>query len=662
MLIHDADITGSFLYNGINISNVTGSAASLTALNQFSASINLFTGSYNTGSFTGSFIGNGSGLNGVVSASFATNARSASFALTATSASQATNSNTAISASFASTATSASFALVSTSGSYAATSSFASSFTVANTLTATTLVVNTISSSVVFSSGSNIFGNALSNTQVFTGSLQVTGSTHYLLGSVGIGTTSPAAELQVAKASDVTIAMSNSNSVTSGNRGGIAWYNSNVSTVANIRAVAITDNVGTQLEFYTRPAAGSLTQVFTLASTGAATFTGNITVDKSSPNISINAPSGTSGQYNINNGVGTLMWAMYSTTGGSNAQGNWQLYSAGKTGGAGNVIDITPAGAATFSSSVTAGNAILNESSYLLKLGNSSSTNNASIGFFNNGGQNLEVLYAASGKTTFHHGVNVSANAFYIGRDNTYDLVVNSSGNVGIGTTAPATKLEVFGTGNTLRLDSAVNGAKTILLRNVGTATAEIKTDGNLDFNIEDANRTMRFLTSNTERMRITSDGYARLSTNSLGIQFNGDTAAANALDDYEEGTFTPGLTFGGSSTGMTFFDRAGVYTKIGRQVSCTIYLALTAKGSSTGEAILTGLPFTNGNYNRGSQSPASIRFDSITYTGTLQPYLANSSSGIRFQYVTEAGSDTTVTNSNFTDGAEMSITVTYFV
>lgn len=108
MLIHDADITGSFLYNGVNISNVTGSAASLNALNQFSASINLFTGSYNTGSFTGSFIGNGSGLNGVVSASYATTARSASFALTATSASQASNANTATTSSFALTATSAS--------------------------------------------------------------------------------------------------------------------------------------------------------------------------------------------------------------------------------------------------------------------------------------------------------------------------------------------------------------------------------------------------------------------------------------------------------------------------------------------------------------------------------------------------------------------------
>jgi hypothetical protein len=96
-------------------------------------------------------------------------------------------------------------------------------------------------------------------------------------GNVGIGTaTSPAAELQVGKSSDVTIAMSNSSSVTSGNRGGIAWYNSNVSTVANIRAFAVTDNVGTELQFYTRPAAGSLTQVLTLASTGAATFSSSV--------------------------------------------------------------------------------------------------------------------------------------------------------------------------------------------------------------------------------------------------------------------------------------------------------------------------------------------------------------------------------------------------
>lgn len=58
-------------------------------------------------------------------------------------------------------------------------------------------------------------------------------------------------------------------------------------------------------------------------------------------------------------------------------------------------------------------------------------------------------------------------------------------------------------------------------------------------------------------------------------------------------GTFTPGLTFGGGSTGMTFSSRSGVYTKIGNLVYVNIIIVLSAKGSSTGSAVITGLPFT---------------------------------------------------------------------
>jgi hypothetical protein len=76
----------------------------------------------------------------------------------------------------ASNAVSASYAVIATSASYAQTSSFASNFTVAGTLTAQTINVQTVSSSVIYSSGSNVFGNSLSNTQKFTGSVQVTGS------------------------------------------------------------------------------------------------------------------------------------------------------------------------------------------------------------------------------------------------------------------------------------------------------------------------------------------------------------------------------------------------------------------------------------------------------------------------------------------------------
>lgn len=71
-------------------------------------------------------------------------------------------------------------------------------------------------------------------------------------------------------------------------------------------------------------------------------------------------------------------------------------------------------------------------------------------------------------------------------------------------------------------------------------------------------------------------------------------SADANTLDDYEEGTYTPGLSFGGGTTGLTYATQTGGYIKIGRLVLAMGTLVLTNKGSSTGAARLTGLPFTS--------------------------------------------------------------------
>ena len=62
----------------------------------------------------------------------------------------------------------------------------ASNALINNTITAQTLVVQTITSSIIYSSGSNIFGNQLTNIHQFTGSLRVTGSvtaTDFILGT-----------------------------------------------------------------------------------------------------------------------------------------------------------------------------------------------------------------------------------------------------------------------------------------------------------------------------------------------------------------------------------------------------------------------------------------------------------------------------------------------
>jgi hypothetical protein len=98
---------------------------------------------------------------------------------------------------------------------------------------------------------------------------------------------------------------------------------------------------------------------------------------------------------------------------------------------------------------------------------------------------------------------------------------------------------------------------------------------------------------SDTERLRITAtSGYLRLS-NSGGIQFNGDTAAANALDDYEEGTWTP--TVEGSSTAGsgTYTVQQGTYTKIGNLVTINVWINWSAH-TGTGDMLLANFPFTS--------------------------------------------------------------------
>jgi len=51
-----------------------------------------------------------------------------------------------------------------------------SNLVVTGSITAQTLVVQTVTSSVIYSSGSNVFGNNIANTQTFTGSMNLTGS------------------------------------------------------------------------------------------------------------------------------------------------------------------------------------------------------------------------------------------------------------------------------------------------------------------------------------------------------------------------------------------------------------------------------------------------------------------------------------------------------
>ena len=97
---------------------------------------------------------------------------------------------------------------------------------------------------------------------------------------------------------------------------------------------------------------------------------------------------------------------------------------------------------------------------------------------------------------------------------------------------------------------------------------------------------------------------------NGHGIDFSqtSDSSGMNSelLDDYEEGSWVPGMAFGGGSSGISYSSRSGSYVKIGRYVYCVGQLDLSNRGSSTGDATFTNLPFTVGDYVSGSSHEGS--------------------------------------------------------
>ncbi len=99
-------------------------------------------------------------------------------------------------------------------------------------------------------------------------------------------------------------------------------------------------------------------------------------------------------------------------------------------------------------------------------------------------------------------------------------------------------------------------------------------------------------------------------------------SAGANDLDDYEEGTWTPALKFGGGDTGLTYTSRNGYYTKIGNRCFLNGTIIVNALGSSTGNITLEGLPFTALNSTNQDACFNLVMQTNAFTTGPIFPYI----------------------------------------
>jgi hypothetical protein len=128
----------------------------------------------------------------------------------------------------------------------------------------------------------------------------------------------------------------------------------------------------------------------------------------------------------------------------------------------------------------------------------------------------------------------------------------------------------------------------------------------------------------------------------------------ANTLDDYEEGEWTPGISFGGATTGITYASQSAIYVKFGKFVYVSGFVVLSSNGSASGAAAMTGLPFANGD-GAFRNVPIQARSGMASISGAVQGEVDGSATTVS---LVQQGATATaaLTEANFTDDAVVAI------
>jgi hypothetical protein len=164
------------------------------------------------------------------------------------------------------------------------------------------------------------------------------------------------------------------------------------------------------------------------------------------------------------------------------------------------------------------------------------------------------------------------------------------------------------------------NSSNTTLAKISGVSEGSGDNKGHLRFSTKSGSGAL------TQQMLIRDNGLIQIgaavsmsSTLSVasGLTLSGDSSSADALDDYEEGEFTP------TGNNVTFTGAGGHYTKVGNRVWVTFYVQFptTSDGNTIG---ILSLPFTNKNHDSGQNRANANR-------GAFTVGYSNSGQQLRF-------------------------------
>ena len=118
----------------------------------------------------------------------------------------------------------------------------------------------------------------------------------------------------------------------------------------------------------------------------------------------------------------------------------------------------------------------------------------------------------------------------------------------------------------------------------------------------------------------------------------NGISLGNETLSVYDEGVWTPVLSFGGASVGITYSKQIGSFTRIGNRCLFNCYMALSSRGSSIGLAKIGGLPFVAANEANGGNTSVAVWTNGVSVTnGVVTCYIGAGTSALEFNFTTTA-------------------------
>ena len=307
---------------------------------------------------------------------------------------------------------------------------------------------------------------------------------------------------------------------------------------------------------------------------------------------------------------------------------------------------------------------------------------------------NTDIATGVSGSTTAGDALPkaggamtgaITTNSTFDGRDvatdgaalDVLDLAINSAADaaaitidvnesVGVGTASPDSALHVYKQTNDRTARFQRLGGQYVDMYQTSGINSLRSIGKNFEISTEDA-QSLLFTTNGSERMRVLSSG---------GITFNGDTAAANALDDYEEGTWTPAFNqYSGSVPSFTGFSSSGKYTKVGNMVFLSGYITYTSFTGGAGFVRIDGLPYNytgssslftgSVDYDDGYQNSSIVNGTDLGEGLRIRRYTSGSTSSIKFGSVDNATTnvdDLTWSSVTSSGSPKMFFTITYSV